>query len=121
MNRLETTGRRIAGLLLLTSWKTTMKPRTGCGAIAIGFLLVAATGTEHCATAAEAAALVDQTWTWGYVIQGPLPGRVPFISASGSPPFDGVSSCSLETGARFIGTPNVVFMNSNHNRNTLTS
>lgn len=62
---------------------------------------------------------IDQTWTWGYVIPGPLPGKVPFISESGLSPFDGVSNCSLETGARYLGTPNVVFMNSNHDRATL--
>jgi len=37
-----------------------------------------------------------------HVIRGPLPGKVPFISASGSPPVDGVSSCSLESGARNV-------------------
>lgn len=77
-------------------------------------------GTVCQTDAAEPASLIDQTWTWGYVIEGKLPGKVPFISASGGTPFDGVSSCSLETGARYLGTPNVVFMNSNHNMNTLT-
>ena len=49
--------------------------------------------------------LRDKTWTWGYVIPGTPPGDVPFV---------GKSSCSLETAAAYIGTPNVVFMNSNH-------
>jgi hypothetical protein len=55
--------------------------------------------------------LRDKTWTWGYVIPGKPPGEVPFV---------GKSTCSLEAGAALVGTPNVVFMNSNHNRNTLT-
>jgi hypothetical protein len=67
------------------------------------------------------ASLRDRTWTWGYVIEGKLPGKVPFITDTGNMPFDGTSSCSLETGARYLGTPNVVYMNSNHNRNTLTA
>ncbi len=71
------------------------------------------------ATDLQAAALRDKAWTWGYVIQGSLPGKVPFISDSGRAPFHGTSSCSLESGAELLGTPNVVFMNSNHNRNTL--
>jgi hypothetical protein len=68
---------------------------------------------------AQTVALRNKSWTWGYVIEGPLPGKVPFISQSGRPPFDGTSSCSLETGADWLGTPNVIYMNSNHNRNTL--
>lgn len=75
---------------------------------------------SHLLSAAEPASVMDRTWTWGYVIDGKLPGRVPFISESGGAPFNGVSSCSLETGARYIGTPNVVFMNSNHDMKTLT-
>ncbi len=66
------------------------------------------------ATDAEAAALRDKSWTWGYVSRGALPAKVPFISDPGSPPFDGKSTCSLESGAALLGTPNVVFMNSNH-------
>lgn len=91
--------------------------------MATGMLLVASVlglATGQLAVAAEPASLIDGTWTWGYVITGELPGKVPFISDLGTPPFDGTSSCSLETGARYLGTPNVVFMNSNHNRNTLT-
>lgn len=72
------------------------------------------------ATDAQAESLRDKAWTWGYVIQGSLPGKVPFISDSGRAPFHGTSSCSLESGAELLGTPNVVFMNSNHDRNTLT-
>ncbi len=82
-----------------------MKSRTGRGAAAIVFFLLAALpiiGAERRAVAAEAASLIDKTWTWGYVIQGPLPGKVPFISATGSPPFDGVSSCSLLFGTQTV-------------------
>lgn len=64
--------------------------------------------------------LREKTWTWGYVIDGEIPGRVPFISDSGKAPFDGISSCSLETGAEYLGTPNVIYMNSNHDLNSLT-
>lgn len=56
-------------------------------------------------------ALRDKAWTWGYVIPGELPGDVPFV---------GKSSCSLETAAQYLGTPNVLFMNSNHWMTTLT-
>lgn len=86
-----------------------MRPHTERVAIAMGLFLLAAGSTAVRANAAEISvserpgpvgSLIDQTWTWGYVIQGPLPGKVPFISESGSPPLDGVSSCSLETGAR---------------------
>jgi len=55
--------------------------------------------------------LKDKMWTWGYVIAGKTPEKVPFV---------GPSSCSLETAAAYIGTPNVVFMNSNHNINSLS-
>lgn len=92
--------------------------------IATGLLLAASLLTSamgHRAGAAEPGSLIDRVWTWGYIIQGPLPGKVPFISESGAPPFNATSSCSLETGARYLGTPNVVFMNSNHNMNTLTA
>lgn len=54
--------------------------------------------------------LRSKAWTWGYVIEGPTPGEVPFV---------GRSCCSLETAAEYLGTPNVVFMNSNHDRTTL--
>jgi hypothetical protein len=64
--------------------------------------------------------LQDKVWLWGYIIDGSLPGKIPFISDSGKPPFDGVSSCSLETGAIYLGAPNVVFMNSNHDIKSLT-
>jgi hypothetical protein len=57
------------------------------------------------------ALLASKLWTWGYVIPGEAPGDVPFV---------GRSYCSLETGAAYLGTPNVVFMNSNHDRQTLT-
>ncbi|MCE5347200.1 MAG: hypothetical protein LLG13_13070 [Bacteroidales bacterium] len=63
----------------------------------------------------------DRIWTWGYVIDGKLPGKVPFINEPGDTTFNGVSNCSLETGAQYIGTPNVVFMNSNHDMKSLTS
>jgi hypothetical protein len=61
-------------------------------------------------TAGRAAAeppgsLRDGAWTWGYVIPGKIPGSVPFV-------FPGGSSCSLETAAAYLGTPNVVLMNS---------
>jgi len=88
----------------------------------MGMLLLAGMAgpaTGHMAVAAEPVRLIDQAWTWGYVIRGTLPGKVPFISDSGVAPFDGVSSCSLETGARYLGTPNVVYMNSNHDLRTL--
>ena len=65
------------------------------------------------AVAGEPASLRDGVWTWGYVIQGPLPGKVPFISDSGRPPFDGSSSCSLEAAAKYLGTPNVLVLNDN--------
>ncbi|MEN6301346.1 MAG: hypothetical protein ABFD96_01400 [Armatimonadia bacterium] len=55
--------------------------------------------------------LQSKAWTWGYVIDGAVPGEVPFV---------GRSYCSLETAASYLGTPNVVYMNSNHDRATLT-
>lgn len=55
--------------------------------------------------------LQSKAWTWGYMIAGDVPGEVPFV---------GRSHCSLETAAAYLGTPNVVFMNSNHDRSTLT-
>lgn len=72
------------------------------------------------ASAEPPTSLRDRAWIWGYVIDGKLPGKVPFINSPGVPRFQGTSSCSLETGAQYIGTPNVVFMNSNHDRATLT-
>ena len=57
------------------------------------------------------ASLQSKAWTWGYVIEGETPGDVPFV---------GRSYCSLETAAGYLGTPNVVFMNSNHDQGTLT-
>ena len=63
------------------------------------------------ARAEEATSLQNKTWTWGYVIPGVPPGDVPFV---------GKSTCSLEVGALMLGTPNVVYMNSNHNRKTLS-
>ncbi len=84
------------------------------------FHLLAITATSPAAEE-QGPSLVDRAWTWGYVIEGKLPGKVPFISDSGGTPFNGTSSCSLETGARYVNTPNVVFLNSNHNRNTLTA
>ena len=59
----------------------------------------------------KTAMLKDKMWTWGYVIAGKTPEKVPFV---------GPSLCSLETAAAYIGTPNVVFMNSNHNINNLS-
>jgi len=68
-------------------------------------LLVLAGLFAGIAAAAEPpASLRDATWTWGYVIPGKVPGKVPFTP-------DG-SSCSLETAAEYLGTPNVVLMNS---------
>ncbi|MGE5530480.1 MAG: hypothetical protein ACM3VW_00005, partial [Bacteroidota bacterium] len=54
--------------------------------------------------------LKSKAWTWGYVIDGAVPGEVPFV---------GRSHCSLETAASYLGTPNVVFMNSNHDKTSL--
>jgi hypothetical protein len=85
--------------------------------ITFGFLLAAEPSSS----------LRDATWTWGYVIEGKLPGKVPFVSQKflnrecGDSPFNDVTSCSLETGASYLGTPNVIFMNSNHNRNNLNA
>lgn len=56
--------------------------------------------------------LKDKMWTWGYVIAGKTPAMVPFVKPN-------PSRCSLETAAAYLGTPNVVFMNSNHNINNL--
>lgn len=56
--------------------------------------------------------LRDKAWIWGYVINGPVPGRV--LHA----PHDR-SACSLETAVDYIGVPNVVFMNSDNNKETL--
>jgi len=70
--------------------------------------------------AAEPASLIDFEVTWPTSSEGQLPGKVPFISDSGSPPFDGGASCSLETGAAIWERPTSCSMNSNHNMTTLT-
>lgn len=76
--------------------------------LVLGAALVAA--EDRLLAKDEGAMIRDRLWTWGYVIEGKAPQKVPFV---------GLSSCSLETAAGYIGSPNVVFMNSNHNRNTL--
>src|SRR3989339_1464479 len=57
--------------------------------------------------------LQDKAWVWGYVIDGPIPGKVPWAP-------NNTSGCSLETAADYVQAPNVVFMNSNHSLDTLT-
>ena len=57
--------------------------------------------------------LRDKAWIWGYMINGAVPGNVPFA------PNDR-SACSLETAADYMDVPNVIFMNSNHDMKTLT-
>ena len=86
--------------------------------LSVVFFLIAAGLLK---AAEPSSSLRDATWTWGYVIEGKLPGKVPFIIDPGDPVpgFNGSSSCSLETGARYLGTPNVIFLNSNHDINTL--
>jgi len=64
------------------------------------------------ATAGEPETLRDKAWTWGYVIEK-TPGEVPFVT--------GKSTCSLETGAAMMGTPNVIYLNSNHNKATMST
>jgi len=61
--------------------------------------------------------LREKAWTWGYVI--PESGVVIPNDRAGVVPFVGPSGCSLETAANYLGTPNVIFMNSNHSRETL--
>ena len=65
---------------------------------------IAALGMDRLAAAGEPASLRDGAWTWGYVIPGKLPGPVPYVFPRGS-------SCSLETAAKYLDTPNVVLMN----------
>jgi len=48
--------------------------------------------------------------TWGYVLDT-VPGQVPFVN--------GASHCSLETAAEYLDAEGVVFMNSNHDINSL--
>ena len=64
------------------------------------------------------ASLREKTWTWGYVI--PESGEVLPGGEPGDVPFVGKCACSLETAADYLGTPNVVSMNSNHYIETLT-
>ena len=59
--------------------------------------------------------LRDKAWMWGYVIS--KSGLV--ISKSKEVPFVGPSGCSLEMAANYLGTPNAVFLNSNHDKETL--
>lgn len=63
--------------------------------------------------------LHDKAWIWGYVI--PKSGVVirGMKMKAGEVPFVGPSSCSLETAAEYLDIPNVVFMNSNHDKDTL--
>ena len=85
MSRPKTTRKRTAGWLLL-----------------VGLL---ALGIGRGVAAEPPVSLRDASWTWGYVIPGKIPGPAPFV-------FPGPSSCSLETAATYLGTPNVVLMNS---------
>ena len=89
-------------------------------AAGILFLMV-----DSVAAAAESKSLCDKTWTWGYVIEGELPADVPFVSSWSSRPkrftHRGKSSCSLETAARYMRTPNVMFLNSLHDIEALNS
>ena len=96
--------------------------------LTVGLLLAVGVldlGTGRLAGAAEPTSLCDKTWTWGYVIEGELPAEVPFISSWSSRPkrftYRGKSSCSLETGARYMRTPNVMFLNSLHDIKALNS
>jgi len=59
--------------------------------------------------------LRDKAWMWGYVIA--KSGLV--IAKSKEVPFVGPSGCSLETAANYLGIPNAVFLNSNHDKETL--
>ena len=70
----------------------------------VGLLVLAGLLAGVPAAAEPPASLRDGAWTWGYVIPGKLPGHVPFVFPDGS-------SCSLETAAEYLGTPNVVLMN----------
>ena len=85
MNLCETTLRRIVCLLVLSG------------------LCIA--GNRN-AAAQHPQSLRDRVWNWGYVMPGELPGKMPFI-------YPATSSCSLETAAAYLGTPNVVLMNNN--------
>ncbi|HPO17509.1 MAG TPA: hypothetical protein PLI09_29015 [Candidatus Hydrogenedentes bacterium] len=81
--------------------------------IVVSLLLVIPLFAQSRLAGAESdAPLHAKMWTWGYVITGTPPGDVPFV---------GKSTCSLETGAQLLGTPNVVFMNSAHDGKTLTA
>jgi len=61
----------------------------------------------------------EKAWTWGYVIPKSVegPGDVPYVGVATQ---TGKSWCSLETAASYLGTPNVIFKNSMHDKNTLT-
>ena len=50
-------------------------------------------------------------WTWGYVLDK-VPGNVNFVS--------GVTSCSLETGAKYLGSDSVFWMNPLHTQEAIT-
>ena len=53
--------------------------------------MVLAAATETSAAEPKGPSLAARTWTWSCVIEGRLPGKVPFISDSGGSPFDGTS------------------------------
>ena len=50
-------------------------------------------------------------WTWGYVLDK-VPGAATFVP--------GVTSCSLETGARYLGCGSVFWMNPLHTQEAIT-
>ena len=96
--------------------------------LTVGLLLAVGVldlGISRLADAAESTSLRDKTWTWGYVIEGELPAEVPFVSSweQKADKFKnkGKSSCSLETGTRYMRTPNTMFLNSHHDIKSLNS
>jgi len=52
----------------------------------------------------------NKTWVWGYFLPE-IPSETFFVK--------GKSYCSLETAAKYLEVPNVIFMNSNHDINSL--
>ncbi len=54
---------------------------------------------------------IENIWMWGYVIDR-IPGGMPYALA-------GKSYCSLETAADYIGTNNIIYMNTRFNEKTL--
>ena len=49
-------------------------------------------------------------WVWGYVLDQ-VPGKSYFL--------DGATSCSLETGAKYLGADNVFWLNPLHSQDAI--